>query len=76
MLCLHQEGNTNFAMWNSCVAVKAVSGDVVAGGEKQTGGPRDSNFSFEITLKSALSPECVIPQCTKRLKTQKKIDRV
>jgi len=27
-------------MWNSCVAVKAVSGDVVAGGEKQTRGPR------------------------------------
>jgi len=26
-------------MWNSGVAVKAVSGDVVAGGEKQTGGP-------------------------------------
>ena len=42
------------------MAVKAVSGDVVAGGEKQTGGPRDSNFSFEITSKSALSPECVI----------------
>ena len=42
------------------MAVKAVSGDVVAGGEKQTRGPRHSNFSFEITSKSALCPECVI----------------
>jgi len=41
-------------MWNSCVAVKAVSGDVVAGGEKQTRGPQGVVVVEEVIVRTQL----------------------